>query len=109
MDNYLLEAHRIMAQRISKDPLLLEFPRKQLSKWSSNDLSWSSTQALEEWQELIDHSTMEELIYQMTRADDEGQRLRSSSPFGSGILSASERNLLLEGSPDNFQNRRHRV
>jgi hypothetical protein len=50
----------------------------------------SAARALEEWQELIDTRSVSELIAVMTEDSDEGQRLRSSTPF-TGILSKAER------------------
>ncbi len=85
-----------MAERIQADRSLLRFPRKQIARWLENDLSWSSRLATEEWVTLLKPENFEELIHAMTRDDDEGQRLRSSSPFGEGILSREEIDALFD-------------
>lgn len=95
-DNYLLESHRLMAERILANPELLSFPKKQIQTWLSNNPSWSSRVAIEEWKDLIEPDNLDDLIHAMTRDDDEGQRLRSSSPFGLGILSRQEIDSLFE-------------
>ncbi len=44
----------------------------------------------EEWEEILDSHTVPELIAIITEDSDEGQRLRSSTPFV-GLLSSGER------------------
>ena len=45
---------------------------------------------MEEWQEILGEADVDRLIEILTDTSDEGQRLRSSSPFV-GVLSPEER------------------
>ena len=61
------------------------------SRWlESESFAGSERFALVEWQEILENSTPEEIRKIITQDTDEGQRLRSSSPFA-GVLSEAER------------------
>lgn len=96
-DNFALELHRRIAEKLRQNPALLEIARLNMTRWLSTDRSWSYRQAMGEWQEMIETLSLEDLIAEMLREDDEGQRIRSNSPFG-GILSKAERSEVLEAS-----------
>ena len=64
---------------------VLQIARNNLNRWLKNENS-----ALREWQKILETNTPEEIIKLITQDTDEGQRLRSSSPFV-GVLSESER------------------
>ncbi len=94
-DNISLELHHRIAQKLQKDPFLISVAKNNISRWLSVDRSRSYKIAIQEWSEKINSLSLDDLIHEMLREDDEGQRLRSNSPFG-GILSESERLEVLE-------------
>lgn len=60
--------------------------RKNLNRWLTGEsFAGSERFALLEWQTILENSTPEEIRKIITQDTDEGQRLRSSSPFV-GIL-----------------------
>ena len=70
---------------------VLQTARNNLERWlKSESFAGSERFALLEWQKILDDSTAEEIIKIITQDTDEGQRLRSSSPFA-GVLSEAER------------------
>lgn len=82
-------------QRIAE--LLRTEPERVISKACSNLARWlaahergsADARCLEEWEEILARCTVPELIAILTEDSDEGQRLRSSTPF-TGLLSAEE-------------------
>ncbi len=87
----VLEYHRRIAAHLLADPeAVMNKARSNLKRWLPVHEGTPSEQSLREWQLLLDHSTIAELISIITEDSDEGQRLRSSTPF-TGILSAEER------------------
>lgn len=70
---------------------VLQIARNNLARWlKSESFAGSERFALLEWRKILDDSTAEEIIKIITQDTDEGQRLRSSSPFA-GVLSKAER------------------
>ncbi len=65
----------------------MQIAGKNLSRWLA---AQSDSAALLEWKSLLENSSLENLIVIITENTDEGQRLRSSSPFA-GVLSETER------------------
>lgn len=91
IDELVLEYHRLIADRLQADPeSVLEHARSNLERWMAAHQGTGSAYALEEWQQLLNNKTTQELIRLITEESDRGQRLRSSTPF-TGILSAQER------------------
>lgn len=92
IDLWALEYHKEVAERMRRDPEgVVEKARANLKRWLSDYPSGSpDAQCLEEWRELLDTRTVGELIAIITEDSDEGQRLRSSTPF-TGILTFEER------------------
>jgi hypothetical protein len=64
---------------------VLRIARRNLENWSKNE-----SLALNEWRGILESETIEEIIKIISQDTDEGQRLRSSSPFA-GVLSEAER------------------
>ena len=92
VDYYSLTLHRVIAEKMIKDgDKIIEIARGNLNRWlKSESFSGSNALPLIEWKEIIENSGVEE-IRRLIKADtDEGQRLRSSSPF-TGVLTRSER------------------
>jgi hypothetical protein len=94
-DNFSLELHHRIADRLRLDPSLIQVAQNNLEQWRSNNPSWSSLLTIEEWQDLIDTLSLDDLIHEMLREDDEGQRIRSNSPFA-GIISQKESREILD-------------
>lgn len=87
----MLDYHREVASRLLNTPeTVIERARNNLKRWMAAHEGTGSARALEEWQALLDTKTVQELIEIIIEDSDEGQRLRSSTPF-TGILSAQER------------------
>jgi hypothetical protein len=88
LDARSLAMHCKIAQKISRDPKLLDKARTNLERWlakSERPLSGY----LDEWREVLARP-WPEIAELMTSMNDEATRLRSSSPFA-GILTAEER------------------
>jgi hypothetical protein len=92
LDEFALAYHRAVAKRLrSEQAAMLERARRNLNRWTEGDAFGAGEQAsLEEWRAILDEADVDRLIEIITDASDEGQRLRSSSPFA-GALSPEER------------------
>ncbi|HRH41720.1 MAG TPA: hypothetical protein PKY82_08765 [Pyrinomonadaceae bacterium] len=87
VDLFSLMLHASVAEKLRLNPnKVLQIARQNLNRWLKNE-----NPALSEWQEILETRTPEEIIKIITQDTDEGQRLRSSSPFV-GVLSETERN-----------------
>ncbi len=84
--------HREVAARLLANPeAVLSKARSNLQRWLAGYAPGEAdARCLEEWQSLFDSKTVPELIAIITEDSDEGQRLRSSTPFA-GVLSLEER------------------
>jgi hypothetical protein len=87
VDLYSLMLHRLVAEKlIADEKSVLQIACKNLKRWlSSESFAGSERFALLEWQTILQNSTPEEIRKIITQDTDEGQRLRSSSPFA-GVL-----------------------
>ena len=91
IDALVLEYHRQVANRLLNSPeAVIERAQSNLERWMAAHEGTGSARTLEEWKSLLTTKTIQELITIMTEDSDEGQRLRSSTPF-TGILSPQER------------------
>jgi hypothetical protein len=92
LDEFALAYHRAVAERLRAEPeTVLERARRNLNRWTEGDSFGAGELAsLEEWRRIIGEADVERLVEIMTDSSDEGQRLRSSSPFV-GVLSPEER------------------
>lgn len=92
LDEFALAYHRAVAERLRTEPeSVLDRARRNLDRWAEGDVFGAGEQAsLEEWRGILGRADVERLIEIMTDTSDEGQRLRSSSPFV-GTLSPEER------------------
>jgi len=78
--------HRVIAQRVSENPALLDVARANLRRWVSQDgerLYWT------EWEKIL-AGPLETILVFMVSPNETARRLRQSSPF-SGILTPRER------------------
>lgn len=86
IDLFNLMLHTAVAEKLRRNPKsVLQIAHNNLKNWLKDN-----NPALLEWQNILETETPEEIIKIITQNTDEGQRLRSSSPFA-GVLSESER------------------
>jgi hypothetical protein len=86
VDLFSLMLHAAVAEKLRLNPKkVLQIAEENLNRWLKNE-----NPALREWQIILKSHTPEEIIKIITQNTDEGQRLRSSSPFV-GVLSEAER------------------
>jgi len=88
-----LAMHVMAAEKIGRDPSLLELPKRNLDRWKAR---WgdSSPAWLTEWQDILckPWPTVAAVI---TELSENAARLRQSSPFA-GVLSSEERRRIYE-------------
>ena len=90
IDLVALDYHRLVAERLQADSeTVLRDARENLKRWMPIHEGTGSELALLEWQQLLDTKTLSELITIILDDSDEGQRLRSSTPFA-GYLTNEE-------------------
>jgi hypothetical protein len=85
-DMLSLVVHRLAAERLRSDPRLLEVAKTNLKNWLREN---PTVGAWLEWKEILETESLENILKIITAATDEGQRLRSSSPFA-GLISEEE-------------------
>ncbi len=86
VDLFSLMLHTSVAEKMRLNSTeVLQIARQNLNRWLKNE-----NLALHEWQKILDTKAPEEIIKIITQDTNEGQRLRSSSPFV-GVLSELER------------------
>jgi hypothetical protein len=82
------EMHRIVADRIGRDPGILERARQTIARWRPNQ-SPRSMPYLDRWQRLIDAGP-DAVIAKLLEDSDDGDVMRQTSPFA-GVLTNEER------------------
>jgi hypothetical protein len=95
-DLYSLSLHRLVAEKLLQDPeKVLKIARENLSRWLASEgfAAGPERRALLEWVDILDNSSPKEIFKILTEESDEGQRLRSSTPFA-GVLSREEREMI---------------
>jgi hypothetical protein len=85
--------HCKIAQKISRDPDLLERARANLERWSAQS-GEPLPVYFREWREVLERPWLEIAAF-ITCMSEDATRLRSSSPFA-GVLTADERNQIYE-------------
>lgn len=97
VDAFALLYHRVVAERLRERPERVVFhARQNLRRWmAEGGTDGGERLTLEEWQQILDSSSVARLIEIITEESDEGQRLRSSSPFV-GVLTPEKRLEILE-------------
>ena len=86
IDLFNLMLHRAVAEKLRQSPkAVLQIARNNLNRWLQD-----SNSALLEWQTILETHAPEEICKIISQDTDQGQRLRSSSPFA-GVLSEDER------------------
>jgi hypothetical protein len=92
LDDFALAYHRAVAERLRAEPeAMLERARQNLNRWTEGDaFGLGERSSLEEWRGILGEADVDRLIEIMIDTSDEGQWLRSSSPFV-GAISPEER------------------
>jgi hypothetical protein len=85
--------HRAMAEKIRRQPALINIARENLRRWIAVDPEAALSPARREWQGILDSGNLEAILRFMTDPTEEGHRRRQSTPFA-GILTAEERNAI---------------
>jgi len=88
LDARSLAMHCKIAQKISRDPDLLNIAEQNLARWEKKSTGLKRGY-LQEWREILDQP-WPEIAEMITSMNEESTRLRSSSPFA-GILTDQER------------------
>lgn len=94
-DRFSLSLHRRIAKKLHVDPArVLSVANENLDKWLSTKSFATGAErgALLEWKTILERSSPGDIESIITAESDEGQRLRSSSPFV-GILNEEEQNI----------------
>ena len=92
VDLYSLSLHLAIAEKMLVDgEAILRIARSNLDRWLRNKtFAAAEARPYLEWRDIVDNSSIEEIRRLITADTDEGQRLRSSSPF-TGVLTKAER------------------
>lgn len=88
IDERSLAFDRLIAEKLRRDPTLVEKARSNISRWLQTTEPRSAADLLV-WQRLLDRP-LPELLALLESADEYATRLRQSSPF-CGILTPAER------------------
>ena len=89
VDLFSLMLHTAVAEKLRLNPKeVLQIAEENLKRWLKDE-----NPALLEWQQILNTHTPEEIIKIITQDTDEGQRLRSSSPFV-GVLSEDRKSVV---------------
>ncbi len=83
-----LMAHRAMARKIRHAPKLFNQAWRNIARWEKSNRGCPP--ALREWKTILGDNDLNAVLRIMMRPDEEGNRLRQSSPF-CGILTDRER------------------
>ena len=98
IDQRSLALHRLIAEKIRKNPNLFENMKRTLARWRKI-VSADSQPYLEEWERLVDLG-IEESLAVATENSERANAMRQASPF-CGILTNEERwEFLLEWDKD---------
>lgn len=90
-----LALHRLIAERIRRDPALLDRARKTLDRWMAMNPRNRAEPDLIEWRAAIDQG-IDATIALMIDPGEHATDLRQSAPF-TGILTDDERRAFLAG------------
>ena len=93
LDARSLAMHCKIAQKITRDPELLNKAKANLERWSAKSKG-PQPQYLREWQQILERP-WPEIAELITSMSEDATRLRSSSPFA-GVLTAIERDQIYE-------------
>ncbi len=91
IDRLNLEGHRLIASKLRENhlPIIQEARKRVLRHGEPIPMAW------QEWLDKFDQLSLEQLIEWITQDNDEGQRIRQSTPL-TFCLSSQERQDLIE-------------
>jgi len=92
-DERSIALHQEVAEKLRRNPVLWDIPRKNLERWKQ--LQDGLSRALEEWERILQQKNQEQILALLESDSEEAIRLRSSSPF-TGILHEDERKKIFE-------------
>ena len=88
-DQVSLELARRVAERLRRQPALVDFARANLARWSQQNSSTPSLlRCYAEWQQILTRP-VDEICDLLCAESDHAQRLRQNSPFA-GVLTPAE-------------------
>lgn len=93
LDARSLAMHCKIAQKITRDPKLLDIAKTNLDRWSSKSKD-PQPKYLREWEQILERP-WPEIAELITSMSEDATRLRSSTPFA-GVLTAAERDQIYE-------------
>lgn len=93
LDARSLAMHCKIAQKITRDPALLNKAKANLERWIAKSGD-QQPEYLREWKQILERP-WPEIAELITGMSEDATRLRSSSPFA-GVLTASERDQIYE-------------
>ncbi len=94
IDEVSLLLHCAVAEKLKGNYELINIARNNLQRWMQTGKDFEDVGAWVDWKEILETSSIDEVIEVITADTDEGQRLRSSSPFV-GIISQDERKRIM--------------
>lgn len=81
-DRVSLEIHRLVAAGLPTRPEWMAMARENLGKWMQRNAdSPSLMRCYQEWLDILDSRSVEQVCAILIAKTDEGQRLRQNSPF----------------------------
>lgn len=86
-----LAMHREIAERVRRNPRLLDVARQNIRRWRRQGVDVS---AFAEWEAILERG-VEETVRALTDPSEKGARLRQSTPF-TGVLTPKERRRFFE-------------
>jgi hypothetical protein len=92
IDARSLALHRLVAEKVRRDPSLLRIAFENLARWRSKATS-NDLESLAEWERLLD-AGVDAALATATEESERASTLRQASPFA-GILTPSERTAFL--------------
>ncbi len=91
-DSVSYSLHQLVSVRLRSNPNLMQKAKSNLRNWLHEN---PTVQSWLEWKTILETESFENVLKIMTAENEEGQRLRSSSPFV-GIVTARERKAVIE-------------
>src|SRR2546425_952283 len=82
-----LAMHRAIVRKIRRKPRLFGRAKRTLARWEK--VGRACSPPLREWKTILQKNKRESILRLLTREDEEGDRLRSITPF-CGILTQRE-------------------
>lgn len=96
-DDERLRLHRLIAQRLLRNPAeTVAIARANLRRWRE---SMGPQPYYEEWENLLDTHTPQELASLISADDEQGRRLRQSTPFVGVVPRTEGDEIIRRGRP----------